>query len=409
MHILHILDHSLPLQSGYTFRTWSIIQQQRALGWQTNHLTGLKHPVQQSLKETSSGLSFFRTPPPQSFWTKLSFLKQIATITTLITRLEQVAKEIRPDILHAHSPALNGIATWYVSRRLGIPMVYEIRAFWEDAAVSHGTSRAWGIRYRMTRALESFVVKRADAVTVICEGLRQEILSRGISSSKIGIIPNAVDSTRFQPRPPHQDTAKQLGIKDKVVLGFIGSFYAYEGLPILLEALTILLKKRSDVILLLVGGGEEEEKLKKCANNPDLAGKVLFTGRVPHEQVGNYYSLVDIFVYPRLPIRLTELVTPLKPLEAMANDTLVVASDVGGHRELIIHGKTGFLFLPNNPKALAECLLSLLEQRSEWAVIRDQAKKFVINERTWATSIAGYKTIYQNVLTNKNHPTQHNR
>ena len=138
MHILHILDHSIPLHSGYTFRTRAILEQQRALGWNTSHITSIKHTVAKALEEDIDGLHFYRTPQPTGLMAKLPILNQLSVINTLATRLEEVARTIKPDILHAHSPALNGVAALRVARRLGIPLVYEIRAFWEDAAVDHG-------------------------------------------------------------------------------------------------------------------------------------------------------------------------------------------------------------------------------------------------------------------------------
>ena len=395
MHILHILDHSIPLHSGYTFRTLSILKQQRALGWQTSHITSTKQGVCNALTEDVDGWQFFRTPASTSLIAKLPVLNQLAVIDTLEKRLEEVALNIKPDVLHAHSPALNAIAALRVGRRLGIPVVYEVRAFWEDAAVDHGTSREGGLRYRLTRAMETYALKRVDAVTTICEGLRADIAERGVPLEKMTVIPNAVnieDFTLGQTSEPA--LAQELGLEGKTLLGFIGSFYAYEGLPILLQALPIMLAKNPDVRLLLVGGGPQEKELKALAAELHIADKIVFTGRVPHDQVQRYYNLIDILVYPRLKMRLTDLVTPLKPLEAMAQGRLVVASDVGGHRELISDGKTGMLFTAGSPDALASKVLTLLAAPQQWPILRAEGRRFVETERNWAASVARYKTIY---------------
>ena len=395
MHILHILDHSIPLHSGYTFRTLSILKQQRALGWQTSHITSTKQGVCNALTEDVDGWQFFRTPASTSLIAKLPVLNQLAVIDTLEKRLEEVALNIKPDVLHAHSPALNAIAALRVGRRLGIPVVYEVRAFWEDAAVDHGTSREGGLRYRLTRAMETYALKRVDAVTTICEGLRADIAERGVPLEKMTVIPNAVnieDFTLGQTSEPA--LAQELGLEGKTLLGFIGSFYAYEGLPILLQALPIMLAKNPDVRLLLVGGGPQEKEQKALAAELHIADKIVFTGRVPHDQVQRYYNLIDILVYPRLKMRLTDLVTPLKPLEAMAQGRLVVASDVGGHRELISDGKTGMLFTAGSPDALASKVLTLLAAPQQWPILRAEGRRFVETERNWAASVARYKTIY---------------
>ncbi|MEP6879602.1 MAG: TIGR04063 family PEP-CTERM/XrtA system glycosyltransferase, partial [Nitrosospira sp.] len=327
MRILHILDHSIPLHSGYTFRTLAILKEQRELGWETFHLTGSKQENCVALEEDFDGWRFYRTPVAQGLISKLPVLNQIAVIDGLTRRLDEVVKIVKPDILHAHSPVLNALPALRVGRRLGIPVVYEIRAFWEDAAVDHGTSREWGVRYRLTRYLESYALRRVDAITTICEGLRGDILGRGIAPERVTVIPNAVNIENFTVgQLPDVNLAKYLGLEGKLLLGFIGSFYAYEGLSVLLQALPKMLSRNPDIRVLLVGGGSQEKELKVLATQLGIEDKVIFTGRVPHEQVQRYYNLIDVLVYPRLKMRLTDLVTPLKPLEAMAQGRLVVAS-----------------------------------------------------------------------------------
>jgi len=286
-----------------------------------------------------------------------------------------------------------------VARRCRLLMVYEVRAFWEDAAVDHGTSRVNGLRYRLTRRLETHILKQTDAVTTICEGLKQAILSRGIPADKVTVVPNAVDIENFAINvSPDRELAQALGLENCTVLGFIGSFYAYEGLLILLKTLPLLINDFPKLTVLLVGGGPEDNTLRKLATELGIQDRVVFTGRVAHHQVQRYYSLVDICVYPRLSIRLTEMVTPLKPLEAMAQGKLVVASGVGGHRELIRDGETGFLFSAGEPAALAACLRRLLNRREQWPVIRASARRFVEKERNWAVSVARYTGIYEQLI-----------
>ncbi len=402
LHILHILDHSIPLHSGYTFRTRAILEQQRALGWKTSHITSAKHALaapSNVLEEDVDGLHFYRTPQPAGTLARLPVFDQIAVINSLAERLEQVARAMGPDILHAHSPVLNGMAALRAGKKLNIPVVYEVRAFWEDAAVDHGTSREGGARYRATRALETHVLKHADAVTCICEGLRNDIVARGIGAAKVTVIPNAVDLERFTlGGVPDPQLASRLGLTGKRVLGFIGSFYAYEGLSLLFQALPKMLAGMPDVRLLLVGGGPQEAGLKQLAAGLNITDKVIFTGRVPHDQVQRYYDLVDIFVYPRLSMRLTELVTPLKPLEAMAQGRLVLASDVGGHRELIRQGENGMLFRADDADALAESALDLLAHEDRWPALRAQARCYVEAERNWPVSVARYQAVYERLI-----------
>ena len=310
-----------------------------------------------------------------------------------------MVKIVKPDILHAHSPALNAIPALRVARSLNIPIVYEVRAFWEDAAVDHGTSKEWGIRYRLTRALESYALKRVDAVTTICEGLRNDILGRGILPGKITVIPNAVNVEDFNvDEEADLQLAKDLGLNNKILLGFIGSFYAYEGLNILLHALPKILAQNPDIRILLVGGGPQEHNLKTLAIQLGIENKVIFTVRVHHDQVQRYYNLINILVYPRLQMRLTDLVTPLKPLEAMAQGKLLMASDVGGHLELIQNKKTGIIFKSDNPDALATEVLDLLSKHDSWSALRAAARNYVETERNWPISVARYKNVYESLV-----------
>ncbi len=290
------------------------------------------------------------------------------------------------------------------TRKLNIPVVYEIRAFWEDAAVDHGTNTEWGIRYRITRALESYALKRVDAVTTICEGLRNDILGRGILPDKVTVIPNAVNIENFRVgEKPDLKLTVDLGLNGKLLLGFIGSFYAYEGLNILLQALPKMLSQNPDIRILLVGGGPQEKELKALTRQLQIEDKVVFTGRVPHDQVQRYYNLIDVLVYPRLRMRLTDLVTPLKPLEAMAQGKILMASDVGGHLELIQDGETGVIFKSDNPDALATKALDLLSRYDSWPALRASARNFVETERNWKVSVARYKDVYDS-LVNKELP-----
>ncbi|MCQ8117678.1 TIGR04063 family PEP-CTERM/XrtA system glycosyltransferase [Methylomonas rosea] len=402
MKILHILDHSIPLHSGYTFRTRAILEQQRKLGWETFHVTSAKHQVAEAPIETIDGLTFFRSVIPEGFAANLPVLNQWAIVQSLAERLDEIIPQIKPDILHAHSPALNGFAALKMAKKYGLPLVYECRAFWEDAAVDHGTTQEGSLRYRLTKALETHVFKHADAVTTICEGLRRDIIGRGVAAEKITVIPNAVDIDKFT----YGETAEpglqvELGLSSKIVLGFIGSFYAYEGLLLLLDALPAIIEHQPNVRLLLVGGGPQQQQILQKIEALGLLDWVILPGRVAHDQVQRYYNLVDIFVYPRLAMRLTDLVTPLKPLEAMAQGRLLVASDVGGHHELIRDRETGYLFKAGDKTALAQTVLAALNQHDQWEQVRQAGRRYVEEERNWRRSVSHYQAVYGRIMAGK--------
>jgi PEP-CTERM/exosortase A-associated glycosyltransferase len=395
MKILHVFDHTLPLHSGYTFRSAAILRNQRKMGWDTYHLSGPKQIDCTVAEEDADGLHFYRTPKPTGLLAKLPGGDPFAVMGAIEKRLLSLAKELQPDIIHAHSPVLDAVPAIRVGRRLGIPVVYEIRAFWEDAAVDHGSTKEGSLRYKLTRALETWAVKNADAVTVICEGLRRDLAGRGIPANKITVIPNAVDIDKFEVGgTPDPELKMKLGLGSSRVLGFIGSFYAYEGLDLLIAALPAILGQMPDVKVLLVGGGPQDAALKQQVMALDLKDRVVFTGRVPHGEVNRYYDLVDVLVYPRHPMRLTELVTPLKPLEAMAQGRLMVASDVGGHKELIQDGKTGVLFHAGNAGDLASKVVGLLRFEQGWDAMKKNGRQFVETERNWAASVARYRGVY---------------
>jgi PEP-CTERM/exosortase A-associated glycosyltransferase len=399
MRILHILDHSLPLQSGYVFRSMGILHEQRARGWETLQLTTPKHYANSAPRETIGEWEFHRTPRPNGLASKLPVLDQLSVITATAARLRELVQDFRPEILHAHSPVLNAMAAFEVAADLGLPVVYEVRSFWEDAALEHGTATAKGPRYHITRYLETRALRRADAITAISEGLRSDILGRNIPAEKVTLVPNAVSTDQFSPsRAVDEGLAARLGVAGMNVLGFAGSFYSYEGLDLLLEALPKVLAAKPETKVLLIGGGSEEARLKADSERLGLGGNVVFTGRVPHDEVQDYYQLIDVMVYPRKSGRLTELVTPLKPLEAMAQERIVLASDVGGHKELIEDGKTGYLFKAGDAEDLAQRLLNILDHREDWSRIRASGRAFIERERTWQSVVARYQDVYSSVL-----------
>jgi PEP-CTERM/exosortase A-associated glycosyltransferase len=400
--ILHVLDHSLPLHSGYVFRTIAILREQAALGWQTFQLTTPRHGM--ALKtatpgeETVDGWQFYRTPAPRGPWRHAPVLGEFAEMAATSRRIGDLIDRLKPDIVHAHSPVLNALPALWAARQRAVPVVYELRALWEDAAVDHGTTTEGSLRYRASRAVETFALRRADAVTTICEGLRGEIAGRGIDASRVTVIPNAVDIRRFAiAGTPDPALRARLGLDGATVLGFIGSFYAYEGIDLLLDATARLAATQPALKVLLVGGGSHEPALRERVTALGLEARVVFAGRVPNADVPRYYDLIDALVYPRRSMRLTELVTPLKPLEAMAQGRMVVASDVGGHRELVADGETGHLFAAGDAGALAGVLGRILGARDAWPAMRARARAFVERERSWDRSVARYRDVYRRV------------
>ena len=397
MRVLHIFDHSAPLQSGYVTRSLGILRALRGHGVEVAALTTPRHGAEAGPPpapfEEVAGFTFHRTPAPPPGRLP-GFLREMKATTA---RIAEVAAEFRPDVIHAHSPSLNAFPAIRAARALGIPVVYEIRAFWEDAAVDRGVTTEGSLRYRLTRAMESRAIRQVDHVFAICQGLCDDLRARGLPASRLNLAPNAVELDRLTPLAGRDGAlAETLGIGAGPVLGFLGSFYRYEGLDLLIKAFPSIREAHPGARLLMVGGGPEDERLRALA--APLGDAAVFTGRVPPEAVPAHYRLIDLLVYPRMKMRLTDLVTPLKPLEAMAQKRAFIASDVGGHRELVRHGETGHLFAADDAGALAQAAIAALAMpKDARAAMGDAGLDFVRRERSWAAIGARYLPVYSDL------------
>lgn len=402
--ILHILDHSQPYASGYSFRSYSLLNEQRRRGWQPLALTAPEHGLLlpgAPAQETIGNLRYYRTLPPQSG--RFPLAQRGRALARFAARISEVVALEKPDILHVHSPVFNALAALWSKRKCRLPLVYEIRAFWEDASVDHGLYNDGSWQYRLTHRLEMQVCRRANEVAAICAGISERLTAEGIDAGKITIIPNGVDLDRFQPQPADDGEIDRWQLRGKRVVGFIGSFFRYEGLTLLVEAIAQLRAQRDDLVLLLVGDGRMNARLVEQIANLGLQRTVFLTGRVPQERIPAMYALMDVLVYPRYSVPLTERVTPLKPLEAMAMGKALIASDIGGHRELIRDRDTGVLFRAGDRSALCAALAQLLDDP---ALRRSyQARAAAARERfSWAASVAAYEPMYRRVLAHRRPP-----
>ena len=388
--ILHVLDHSLPIGSGYSYRSRSIVAFQKRLGLVPVVLTSPKQGTEADGRDVVDGIPHYRTRRAGG---RVPFVRELRLMAMLASRIIRVARAERIELIHAHSPSLNGLPALWAARRLRLPVVYEMRTFWEDAAVNNGSFAEGSLRYRISRALETMVVRRASRVIAICQGIRSEVLSRGIAPTQVTLVPNGVDQEWLEPHPRAGDLAAQLSLGEGPVFGYIGSFSRYEGLPFLLEAMPELLARFPGARLLLVGGGRDEEAVRAAAER--LGQAVIMPGRVPQERVRDFYSLLDVLVLPRRRIRLTELVTPLKPLEAMAAGVPVLASDIGGHSELVSDGETGLLFKAESAESLVDQAGRLAREAGLRAQLRSAGRRWVETERTWDQIVPRYLPIYE--------------
>lgn len=396
MKILHILDHSLPLHSGYTFRSQNIFLAQEKNGFTPIVLTSPKHeenledPIK-TRQEIIDGIKYYRTGFAKP---RIPFFYELFLMGRLYKRIKEIIKIEKPDIIQAHSPVLNGFPAYFAAKKFDLPFVYEIRAFWEDAAVDHGTYTENSFKYKITRNLETFLCKKASHIAVLCEGIKQDLVNRGIDKNKITPVFNGIDPAHLKPAVSDSGLKKEWNLSNKKIIGFVGSFYRYEGLDLLVKAFASISKTQSDAFLLLVGGGEMKKELEELVNQLGINEKVLMPGRIDHSKIAEVYSIINILCYPRYSMRLTELVTPLKPLEAMAMKKALVASDVGGHKELIINGKNGLLFKAGNLPDLKKKLSDLLDSETKINQLQEFGLKWVNSNHKWSKTTFVYKNIY---------------
>jgi glycosyltransferase involved in cell wall biosynthesis len=271
-----------------------------------------------------------------------------------------------------------------------LPFVYEIRSFWEDG-IDQSTA---SLRYRLARGLETRVVKRADAVVGIAKPILRDIAARGISESRLFHVPNGVDSARFNPRSRDNDLAAQLGVTGVPTLGFIGTFFPWEGVAWLVGAASALHRRGVYFKLLIVGDGADAEAVRAAIQEQNAGDFVSYLGRVSHEEVERYYSLMDVLIYPRRRLRITEAVTPLKPLEAMALGKAILGSNVGGIRELIDAEMTGILFEPGDIEDFCRQSERLLKDPALRQKLGHQARTKACEEKDWKTVVRLYEPAY---------------
>jgi glycosyltransferase involved in cell wall biosynthesis len=396
--VLHIVNDALPSASaGYTIRTHEIVLAQQAAGLDPHVVTRCGFPVTQGTLDvrrlvTVDGIPYHRLLP----WRLPSRADKAAALA--LQMAARLTGQLRPAVLHAASNYANAVVALALGERYGLPVVYEVRGFWEDTWLSRhpdGADLASSELYRRNRDLETRCMLAADLVVTLGETMREEIVARGVPAEKVLIVPNAVSEEFLGPLPDASALRKQLGIApDEHVVGEVSSLVAHEGIGTLLEATRLLRGRGMKVRALIVGDGPERPALQRQASDLGLGEAVIFTGRVPAAKVREFHALLDVFVVPRTPDRVCQLVTPLKPVEAMASGLCVVTSDVRALAEIIKPDVTGALTMPQDPVALADSLELLVCSPDIRRKLGDNAREWVARDRTWAHNAARYRDAY---------------
>jgi len=399
--VLHLVTDALPATSaGYTIRTHEIALAQRAAGLDPHVATTTGFPVSQGTIDGRrlvmlGGVPYHRLLP----W---HLAGQSDADPRNARRARQLAaaltSRLRPSVLHAASNFTNARVALALRERYGLPVVYEVRGFWEDTWLSRypdSDKLADSELYQRNRALETECMLAADLVVTLGEAMQQEIVARGVPAEKILIVPNAVSEEFLQPLPDAANLRAELGIKpDEYVVGEVTSLVPHEGIGTLLEATAILRGRGVPARALIVGDGPERFALQRQAAESGLAEAAVFTGRVPAAQVRQFHALLDVFVVPRTPDRVCQLVTPLKPVEAMASGLCVVTSEVKALTEIVKHEVTGMQTVPQDPVSLADSLEHLLYSPDIRRKLGDNAREWAATDRTWAHNAERYRDAY---------------
>ena len=314
------------------------------------------------------------------------------------SRIIEVAIAEDADIIHAHVPYRVGMPALKAARKLQLPFVYEMRGMWEESAVASGRWKAGGLAHRRFRRMETKVMRNADAVICISETLRQEAISRGISSEKISIVPNAVNPVESEPEVSELLAEVQEKIGDSQVVGYIGSLRELEGVDSTADAVSILRKRGVNAKLFVLSSESGQSELLAHCEKLRIDEDSIITGPVPHNQVAPFYELIDVFVVSRPDKRVTRLVTPLKPFEAMQAGRALVMSDLPALAEIVEDGKTGRLYAPDDVESLANITQELLEDESLRTNLGSAAAEWVATERTWASVTSKMSYLYNGLV-----------
>ena len=398
--VLHLVSRALPhTLAGYTVRTQDVARSQAEAGLDPHVMTRAGFPRKGSAgsgPDWVGPVPYYRVPATAPSRVPDRMLTEVARAAV------PLLEELRPAVLQPASDHMQAQTALALARPLGIPVVYEVRGFWEEswaADRSHDEDTAIATdHYVMTREVETACMLAVTAVVTLSDVMRDAIVARGVPPERITVVPNAVDVDRFRPMPRDPALAASLGIEaGELVVGYISTFSPYEGIPTLLEAAARLHAIGRRIRVLLVGDGKDEATIRDAGRRLGLfdEGALLMPGRVPHDQIARYYSLLDVFVVPRTANRVSQLVTPLKPYEAMAMEQAVVVSDLPALREIVTPGETGLTFRPDDADDLAEVLAALLDDPTLRGRLGRRAREWVAAERTWTANGRRYRELFE--------------
>jgi glycosyltransferase involved in cell wall biosynthesis len=399
--VLHVVGQSVPYaSSGYCVRTDHTVRAQRALGIDAHVVTkqgfpwdiGRDAPDEEEVHGVPHHRLAFPSGMDRTALLDVRLERNVQALTDLVERL-------RPQVLHAASDFRNALIGLEVAERFDLPLVYELRGFWEDTWLAKRDGiGADSATYQLRRERETDAARRASHVVTLAPPMRDELIERGVEANTITLVPNAVDPVAFGELPRADALADRLGIAGgEVVVGYISSFAPYEGIDVLIEAIARARAGGSPVRGLLVGDGEVMPDLRRQVADAGLEDVVQFTGRVPHGEIRDYYSLLDVFVVPRTNARVCRVVSPLKPYEAMASSRAMIVSGTPVLNSIIEEGVTGLSFEPEDPVDLAARITELAAAPDRRRELGDAARARVLAENTWERNAERYLEVYRSL------------
>lgn len=405
--VVAVLGQSLPLRSGgYATRSHGILTGLAVRGWQMNAVTRRGFPFDLWWSADDD-----RVPAPVDVVDGIPYHRLLSEgvrhypraplppyVRECALGVAELAERERATLIHASSLYDVGMAGLAAARELGVPFVYEMRGLKQLLESARQPLFARSPRHTYLDLLEATVARNADALLVITEALGHKMVQMGVDPDRITVVPNGVDASRFTPRPRNDLLAQELGVSGKTVIGYVGGLVHYEGLELLVEAASQLRRHRQDFHVLVVGDGAHQRALHELVDGSDVRDRITFTGRVPHDDVEDYLSLIDITPFPRKPLPVCELISPIKPFEAMAMRKAVVASDVAALAEIVQDGVTGRLFAKGDASDLARVLEELIDSPQERARLGDSAREWVVAERDWHRITGIVDGVYRDLL-----------
>lgn len=405
--VLHLLKIGMPQrQSGYSMRSMYTLTGEVKAGLDPVAVTALDFPANLGITDAPAvdevgGVRYLHLLreeiPHQEPWDDY--------LSAYASALAPIVAEQDPDLIHVHSgnrgyeAALVALA---VGQALSLPVVYEVRGFFESLWTSQNPWSEKAEIYHRRYAQEARCMRQADAVVTLSESMKEDIVARGIPAERVHVVPNGVDPSVFIPRERDPELTAELGLQGRFVFGYVSNLDHFrEGQELLIDAAIELRNRGLDATALIIGDGRRREVLQEHADRVDAGDAVHFTGKVPHDRVGDYYAQLDVFVIPRVDERAARLVTPLKPYEAMALGIPLVVSDLPALQEITGEGERGETFVTGDAGSLADILQSLSTDPQRRHSLAATAQQWARTERDWARNGERYRAIYASVLTGK--------